>query len=69
MQTKTQSMEETCVTVGIGYCVAMMSQFIIYPFFDLTVTVSQNMVIAGWFTVISLIRSYWVRRFFNWWHA
>ncbi len=69
MQTKTQSAVETCATVGIGYCIAMLSQFIIYPWFDITVSVSQNMVIAGWFTVISLIRSYYVRRMFNAIHA
>jgi len=68
-QTKTQSAVETCVTVGIGYCVAMISQFILYPFFDIQVTFSENAVIAGWFTVISLIRSYFVRRMFNAIHA
>ena len=65
MQSKTQSMIESFVIVGVGYGVALLSQFVIFPRFGISVTLSDNLWICGWFTVISLIRSYALRRIFN----
>ena len=64
-QTKKQSIIESITNVAIGYCVALISQIIIFPFFDIDVTVKDNIYIGLWFTVISIIRSYALRRFFN----
>ena len=68
MQSKTQSMIESFVNVGVGYGVALLSQFVIFPRFGISVTLSDNLWICGWFTVVSLVRSYFLRRGFNWWH-
>lgn len=61
-------MIESVVNVGVGYGVALGSQFIIFPQFGIRVTLAENLWICGWFTVISLIRSYILRRAFNGWH-
>lgn len=68
MQSKFQSLLESCVNILIGYSVAVVSQIIIFPWFGIVTTVSDNLWIGAWFTVISLVRSYFVRRFFNWVH-
>jgi hypothetical protein len=59
------SMIESAVNVMIGYCVALVSQLLIFPLFNINVSLSTNLWIGVWFTGISLARSYFVRRYFN----
>jgi hypothetical protein len=68
MQSRRQSMAETVASVAIGYVVALLSQFVIFPVFGLHVTLTENLLIGAWFTAISIVRGYYVRRFFNWLH-
>lgn len=68
MQTRRQSMIETAASVAIGYVVALLSQIVIFPMFGIHATMTDNLLIGAWFTVISIIRGYYVRRFFNWMH-
>lgn len=65
MQSKLMSFAESLVSVLIGYSVAILSQVIIFPMFGIDVSMSDNLIIGGIFTVISIIRSYIVRRIFN----
>ena len=65
MQTKLQSLIESSINILIGYLVALASQIVIFPFFGIHVPLTDNLLIGFWFTVISLIRSYAVRRYFN----
>ena len=65
MQTKSQSLVESCINVAIGYGVAMLSQILVFPLFGIHITMSSNLAIGGIFTVISIARSYAVRRVFN----
>ena len=64
-QTKTSSAIESLINVVIGYSVAIMSQLLIFPFFGIHVGIQTNLAIGGWFTLVSLIRSYVIRRWFN----
>ena len=64
-QSRAHSMVETATNTGIGYVVAVFSQMIIFPMFDIHVDRHENIVIAFLFTVISLVRGYCVRRWFN----
>ena len=68
MQTRRQSMIETAASVAIGYVVALLSQIVIFPMFGIHATMTDNLLIGAWFTVISIIRGYYVRRFFSWMH-
>ena len=65
MQTKLQSAIESAVNILIGYLVALASQLIVFPQFGINIPLTDNLLIGFWFTVISLIRSYLVRRYFN----
>ena len=64
-QSKSMSMVETCANVAIGYGVALASQLVIFPMFDIHISLADNLAIGAWFTVISIVRGYAVRRFFN----
>ena len=65
MQTKTNSLIETCTNTAIGYLVALASQLLVFPLFDINIPFSDNLLIGLWFTVISILRGYVVRRLFN----
>ena len=65
MQTKRHSLLESLVNISIGYLTALFSQFLIFPLFDINIPLSDNLLIGLYFTIISLIRSYLVRRYFN----
>ena len=64
-QKRITSLVEAILNVVIGYVVAVMAQTMIFPLFGVFVTLSENMVIAGLFTIISVIRSFSLRRLFN----
>ena len=64
-QSKKQSMVETVVGTFIGILTSMVTQAIIYPMYGFQVTFMENVGITFIFTVVSLVRGYLVRRFFN----
>jgi hypothetical protein len=68
-QSKRGSVIETVTSTVIGYSVAVISQVTIFPLYGIDLTLDSNMVIAAWFTIISLVRGYWVRRIFNFLHV
>lgn len=65
MQTRVQSAIEACANVAVGYVVALLSQLAVFPLFGIHIPFSSNLWIGAWFTVISLVRSYVLRRWFN----
>ncbi len=64
-QTKISSLIESLINILIGYGIAIASQISIFPLFGIHVSLSTNLWIGVWFTAISLIRSYVIRRWFN----
>ena len=64
-QTKLESLLESVVNILIGYFVALVSQIIVFPIVGIDVPISTNLIIGFWFTLISLARSYVIRRWFN----
>jgi hypothetical protein len=64
-QTRLGSLIEAIMNIAIGYGVALLSQIVIFPLFGILVPLSTNLWIGAWFTVISLVRSYIIRRWFN----
>lgn len=64
-QTRLGSLIESGMNIAIGYFVALLSQLIIFPLFGIHIPLHDNLMIGMWFTVISLIRSYIIRRWFN----
>ena len=64
-QSKIGSLIESFFNVAIGFVVAIISQILVFPMFDIHVPLSANLGIGAWFTLISIIRSYAIRRWFN----
>ncbi len=64
-QSKLHSLYESLVNVTIGYFVAMAAQLLIFPLYDIHISLTSNFEIGGWMMIISIIRSYILRRLFN----
>lgn len=59
------SILETITNVVVGYALAVLTQLIVFPLYGITTTFNQNVQVGLIFTVVSLIRSYVLRRMFN----
>lgn len=64
-QPRSHSVFETISNVFIGYWIGVLTQIIIFPLYGIHVSFRDNASITLIFTIISLIRSYVVRRIFN----
>ncbi len=64
-QSRLESLIESIINIAIGYFVALLSQFLIFPLFGIHVSLTDNLLIGAWFTGVSLVRSYVIRRWFN----
>jgi len=56
---------ESVINVLVGYWIAVLAQAAIFPLFGFSASLDQHMAIAGLFTIVSLVRSYALRRVFN----
>lgn len=65
MQSRRNSAIEAFVNVAIGYLVSVLANILILPMFGYDVSLPDSFAIGAAFTVVSLTRSYAVRRFFN----
>tara|TARA_R110002050_G_scaffold106023_2_gene215882 strand:+ start:1176 stop:1403 length:228 start_codon:yes stop_codon:yes gene_type:complete len=65
MQNKKLSAVEAITNTVSGLVISFIIQIIIYPFLDIEVTLDQNLFITFVFFVVSFVRGYIVRRFFN----
>lgn len=64
-QSRKGSLIESLTNIGIGIGVAFLSQRLVFPLYGIHVPIATNIYISLWFTAISLVRSYCVRRYFN----
>ena len=68
-QSVLQSWLETAANTAIGYGVALLSQIVVFPRYGIHVPLSANIGIGLWFTAISIVRSFVLRRAFNAFHV
>ncbi len=64
-QSRISSAIEAAVNIAIGYSISLVANIIILPLFGIHIPASDAALIALVFTVISLARSYIIRRWFN----
>ncbi|WBQ12865.1 hypothetical protein L2D00_13570 [Hyphomonadaceae bacterium BL14] len=64
-QSRAMSMIEALANVTVGYGVAVLTQIAVFALFGLSVSLVQNLMMGGLFTVVSIIRSYTLRRVFE----
>lgn len=64
-QSNLGSVIEASANIAIGAGVALLAQIIVFPWFGLHPTFTDNLQITAIFTLVSFVRSYFVRRLFN----
>ena len=67
-QSRRHSIFESIINVIVGFSINMALNFTVFPLFGWRISLEQNVVLGLIFTVISIIRSYTLRRLFNRWH-
>ena len=65
MQSKLDSFIESILNVGIGFGVAVLANFVIFPWVGITASTTQVITVGIFMTFVSVARSYMVRRFAN----
>ena len=65
MQTKKNSLIESITQTIIGLFTSIILQMILYPLMGIPVTFKQNIIITIVFFIVSIIRGFIVRRYFN----
>jgi hypothetical protein len=65
MQTKTQSFIEAVVNTAVGFLISLLTGQILYSYYSIPVSTELNFWFTIIFTVISIARSYVLRRIFN----
>lgn len=64
VQTKKQSLYEQFENIAIGYFIAVGSQLLIFPYFNIHITFSENLLLSFYFSLISVARGYLIRRYY-----
>lgn len=64
-QSRLMSLAEAVANVIVGYTAAVVTQILIFPIFGLHATLAQNLKLGLVFTVVSIGRSYALRRLFE----
>lgn len=64
-QTRKGSAFEAVMNVSVGFGINFTANALIFPLFGWHISVSDNILLGAIYTVISLVRSYCIRRWFN----
>lgn len=64
-QSRVMSLVESLANVAVGYGLAVVTQLLVFPLFGLHTTLEQNLTIGAIFTVVSIARSFALRRLFE----
>ena len=65
MQSSWMSLLEAITNIAIGYVIAVLTQVLVFPLFGLSASLGDNLGIGAVFTIVSLLRSFALRRAFN----
>jgi hypothetical protein len=65
-QSRTTSLIESLCNVIAGIGVAIVAQIVVFPLFGIFISLAETSLIAIIFTGVSIVRSYALRRCFEW---
>lgn len=65
MQTKLGSFIEAWINVVIGFTINFVANLLIFPLFGMEISLADNFLLGMIYTLVSVARSYVVRRWFN----
>lgn len=64
-QSRFMSLVESLTNVSVGYGIAVLTQVTVFPLFGLHASLTQNLLMGLIFTIVSIARSYVLRRMFE----
>ena len=64
-QSKVMSLVESLTNVAVGILVSFASQLVIFNAYGIHIALADNVMMTLYFTAISVVRSYGIRRFFT----
>jgi hypothetical protein len=64
-QTKLGSMAEAWANIAIGFTINYVANLLIFPLFGMHISLLNNFYMGCIYVLISLVRSYALRRWFN----
>ena len=64
-QSRRMSLVESLTNVAVGYALAVTTQVVVFPWFGMEVRLADNLTIALIFSVVSIARSFALRRVFE----
>ena len=64
-QSRTMSLIEAITNVIVGYTLAIATQIVVFPWFGIETGLVEHMTIGMAFVVVSMARSYLLRRLFE----
>lgn len=64
-QTKLGSITEAWANIAVGFTINYCANLLIFPLFGMHISPGDNFLLGLIYTVISLVRSYVLRRWFN----
>lgn len=67
-QTPRQAFVEALVGTLVGLGIAFIAQAVLFELYHVRVSNVVNAWITFWMTIVSVVRSYVLRRAFDWWH-
>ena len=65
MQSKKDSLIESLTSTTIGWVIGVILNLTVLALFDYNITVTDSLLVPLIFTVVSVVRGYLIRRFFN----
>ena len=65
IQSRRMSLVESIANVVIGYGIAVATQVVVFPLFGIHIALADDLAIGMVFLVISLVRSFVLRRVFE----
>jgi hypothetical protein len=69
MQSRLGSILETIANQAVGFVLSVLTYTIIFPVLGIASSLSMNISLTLIFTALSMLRSYSLRRLFNWFQA
>lgn len=64
-QSRLGSFIEAVINIIIGLAINLTANALVFPLFGWQITAADNILLGSIYTVISLVRSYTIRRWFN----
>ena len=65
MQSRKHSFLEAFLNTASGFVTSLLTQWLVFPWFNLHPSLQENISLTAIFTIVSIVRSYAWRRVFN----